>query len=140
RLTAVLTAALASILLTTLRALLTRLSALTLLLTLLLSLLLALLLALLITLLISLLLTLLSITTRGSFFHRAAQRIKIVSQLSRAIEILFRSRTIWTTRTLLRRLQAFGKVVETALDRTLITARTLLATTQRLLAFTNAIR
>jgi hypothetical protein len=108
--------------------------------------LLSLLLSLLVALLISLLL---SVAPRCSFIETSSQRIKTVSQLPRAIEILFGSRSIRATRTLLSRLQSLGHVVQTALDRALIAAaacallsllRTLLTTIQCLFAFTNAIR
>src|ERR1051325_6081055 len=101
----------------------------------------ALFLSLLLTLLLLLVALLLSIATRGAFVHRATQRVEIVGELARAIQIRLGSRTIWTTRTLLSRLQLFGKVVETALDRALFGATTvLLPAIQRLLAFANAIR
>ena len=88
---------------------------------------------------------LLPVPSRGFFIQTPAQRIKIIRQLSRAIEVLLRSRTIRAARTLFRRLQAFGKVVETAFNRTLVVAAAalltlLLAAIQRLLTFTNSIR
>ena len=90
---------------------------------------------------------LLSVSSRSVLIQTPAQRIEIVSKLSRAIEILFRTRTIRATRTLFRRLQAFGKIVQTAFDRAFIrsTAATLLTVLlltaiQRLFAFANAIR
>ena len=103
------------------------------------------------TLLSLLLPLLLSVPARSSFIQAPAQRIKVVCQLSRAIEVLLRSRTIRATRALLSRLQTFGKVVETAFDRTFVIAAALLTLLltllallltgiQRLLAFTNAIR
>jgi len=114
----------------------------------LLSLLLPLLLSLLVALFIALLIALLlSVATRCSFIETSSQRIKTVSQLPRAIEILFGSRSIRATRTLLSRLESLGHVVQTALDRALIAAAAcalllslLLTTIQRLFAFTNAIR
>ena len=68
--------------------------------------------------------------------------------MSRAIEVLLGSRTIRAACTLFCRLQAFGKIVETAFNRALIVATSalplltllLLAAIQRLLTFTNAIR
>jgi len=110
------------------------------------------LLALLLSLLIIALLIplLLSVATRCSFIETATQRIKTVSQLPRAIEILFGSRSISATGTLLSRLESLGHVVQTALDRALIAATvsalwlslllSLLIAIQRLFAFTNAIR
>ncbi len=78
------------------------------------------LLSLLLPLLIGLAVALLLTVARGVLHPSAAQRIEIVGQLPRAIEILFRTRTIRTARTLLRGLKLFGKIVETALDRALI--------------------
>jgi len=118
----------------------------------LLALLLPLLIALLFSLLLSLLIIalLLSVATRCSFIKPAAQRIKTVSQLPRAIEILFGSRSIGAARTLLSRLKSLGHIVQTALNRALIIATasalllslllSLLTAIQRLFAFTNAIR
>jgi len=73
--------------------------------------------------------------------------------LPRTIEILFRTRRVPATRTLFRRLQTFGNIIETALDRAFIGARatsllslslllflTLLITVERLLTFANPIR
>src|ERR1043165_3923045 len=75
-----------------------------------------------------------------SLAQRTTQVIKVVRQLSRAIEILFRGRPVGTTRTLLGSLQFLGETVETALNRSLIGTSALLPAIQRLLAFTNAIR
>src|SRR4029079_916021 len=119
-----------------------------LLLTLLLSLLLPLLLSLLVALFIALLIALLlSVATRCSFIETSSQRIKTVSQLPRALEILFGSRSIRATRTLLSRLESLGHVVQTALNRAFIAAAAcalllslLLTAIQRLFAFTNTIR
>src|SRR5262249_8296763 len=93
---------------------------------------------------------LLSVATRSSFIETPSQRIKTISQLPRAIEILFGSRSICATRTLLSRLKSLGHVVQTALNRALIAATacalllslllSLLTTIKRLFAFTNAIR
>jgi hypothetical protein len=114
--------------------------------------LLSLLLALLVSLLTALLIPLLlSVPTRCSFIETPAQRIKTVSELPRAIEILFGSRSIRATRTLLCRLKSLGHVIQTALNRALIAATacalrltllllSLLTTIQRLFTFTNAIR
>lgn len=109
------------------------------------------LLALLLTLLITLLLLTVAIASR-IFIQTTPQRIKVVSQLPRPIEILFRGRTIRGPRALLRSLQTFRKVVETTLDRTFIGAAsallialltsllsTLLTTVERLFAFANSL-
>jgi hypothetical protein len=137
----------------TLLALLTLLTLLTLLLSLLITLLLSLLLTLLITLLLTLLITLLltvAIAPVRAFIQTASQRVEIVSQLPRAIEVLFRRRTIRTTRTLLSGLQTFRNIIQAALDRAFIAATTtaallilltlLLTVIQRLLTFANTIR
>ncbi len=76
------------------------------------------LLSLLLALLIALLLT---VATRV-FIEPPPQRIEVVSQLPRAVEILFRTRTVRAARALLRRLQTLGQIIQTALDRTLIRA------------------
>ena len=93
------------------------------------------------TLLLSLLISLLlSVPARRVFIQPPPQRIQIIRKLPRAIEILFRTRTVCAPRTLLCCLQPFRKSVETPLDRSFIRARAaLLAASQRLLALTNTI-
>ena len=129
-------------------ALLTLLTLLTLLLTLLITLLLSLLLTLLITLLITLLLLPIAIASVRTFIQTAPQRVEIVGELPRTIEIFLCCRTIRTTRALLRRLQTFGNIIQTALDRAFIITTTttllillslLLTVIQRLLTFANTI-
>jgi len=90
---------------------------------------------------------LLPVAARSSFVQTSTQRVEIVGELSRAIEILFRRRAIRATRTLLRRLQPLRNVVEASFNRALVVTTsallsllTLLFTAvQRLLSFTNAI-
>lgn len=115
----------------------------------------------LLTLLLPLLITLLLLLTVAVatrvLVQTSPQRIETVCQLSRAIEILFSTRTVWPTRALLRGLQTFRDVVQTAFDRAFITASrtlltaslpslllsglliTLLITTEGLLAFANTV-
>src|SRR6185369_1937252 len=50
------------------------------------------------------------------------QRIEVVSELPRAIQVFFGTRTVRATRALLRRLQTFGHTVQTALDRAFVRA------------------
>ena len=125
-------------------ALLTFLTLLTLLLTLLLSLLLTLLITLLLTLLLGV-----AIAPIRAFIQTAPQRVEIVGELPRPIEILLRRRTIRATRALLSRLQTFRNIIQTALDRAFIAATTStllillslwLTVIQRLLTFANTIR
>ena len=99
-------------------------------------------------LLLALLLAIIALAPVGPFIQPAPQRIEVVGKLTRAIEILFRGRTVRAARTLLSRLQAFGKIVQTALDRAflatattaLLTLLSLLTVIQTLLTFANPIR
>jgi hypothetical protein len=90
----------------------------------LLSLLLTLLLALLLSLLLIPLLLplLLPVAARGSFIETPSQRIQTVSQLPCSIEILFGTRTVCTARALLGCLKSLRDVIQTTLDRALISA------------------
>jgi len=119
---------------------------------------LTLLLSLLLSLLIALLLLTVAVASRV-LIQTTPQRIEVVSELPRAIQVFFGTRTVRATRALLRRLQTFGHTVQTALDRAFVrTARglpillslltgwpatllvSLLITIQRLFALANALR
>ena len=66
---------------------------------------------------------------------RGSAETKIVSQLPRAIEVLFRARAIRAARALLRSLQTLRKVIQTTLDRAFVrTAAALLTVLLTLLA------
>jgi hypothetical protein len=80
----------------------------------------------LLTLLIALLLTV-AVATRV-FIETPSQRIKIVSQLPRAIEILFRTRTVRAARALFCRLQTFRKIIQAAFNCAFIGTTTALLT------------
>ena len=80
----------------------------------------------LLTLLIALLLTI-AVATRV-FIETPSQRIKIVSQLPRPIEILFRTRTVRAAGALFCRLQTFRQVIQAAFNRALVRTATALLT------------
>ena len=104
------------------------------------------------TLLLPLLLTV-AIAPVGPFIQTTSQRVEIVSELPRAIEVLLGARAIRAARALLSRLQTFGKIIQAPLDRALFTAASAallltlllsllsrLAVIQCLLTFANPIR
>ena len=80
----------------------------------------------LLTLLIALLLTV-AVASRV-FIETPSQRIKIVSQLPRAIEILFRTRTVRAAGALFCRLQTFRQIIQAAFNRALVRTATALLT------------